>query len=106
MDIRAYFQKIRETERNLADPFVVVVSIETPEGGKAGRTTEVSRASAAKLIVEGKVRLADEIERTDFYTHAKAALAAAEEEKLAGRIQLTVLSEQASRFVKPRAEKG
>src|SRR4051794_21196324 len=62
MDIRMYFQKIRETERNIQDPYVVVVSLETPEGGKPGRTTEVSRASAAQLIVEGKVRLADDAE--------------------------------------------
>ena len=52
MDIRAYFQKVRETERNLSDAHVVIASLETPEGGKAGRFTEVSRASAAQLIVE------------------------------------------------------
>ena len=39
-------------------PYVVVISLETPEGGKPGRATEVSRASAAQLIVEGKARLA------------------------------------------------
>ena len=33
MDIRVYFQKIREIERNIQEPYVVVVSLETPEGG-------------------------------------------------------------------------
>jgi hypothetical protein len=106
MDIRMYFQKIREAERNIQDPYVVVVSLETPEGGKPGRTTEVSRASAAQLIVEGKVRLAEEAERASFYKASKEALEAAEEEKLASKIQLTVVSEQGNRFVKTRPEKG
>src|SRR3954471_6961719 len=106
MDIRVYFQKIRETERNLADPYAVVVSLETPEGGKAGRTTEVSRSSAAQLIVEGKVRLATEEERADFYNEAKEAFAAAEEERMASKIQLTVVSENPIRNPKTRPEKG
>lgn len=106
MDIRVYFQKIREVERNIQDPYVVVVSLETSEGGKPGRSTEVSREAAAKLVVEGKVRLASEQERTAFYTEAKEAFAAAEQEKMASKIQLTVVSEQGSRTIKPRSEKG
>lgn len=106
MDIRVYFHKIRETERGIADPYTVVVSLETPEGGKAGRCTEVGRATAAQLIVEGKARLASDDEKASFYKDAKAALVAAEEERMAGKIQLTVVSDQAGRLVKPRPEKG
>ena len=54
MDIRVYFQKIREIERNIQDPYVVVVSLETPEGGKPGRATEVTREAAAKLDRRGE----------------------------------------------------
>lgn len=106
MDIRVYFQKVREIERNIQTPYVVVVSLETPEGGKPGRTTEVTRESAAKLIVEGKVRLAGADEQTAFYKKAAEALTAAEEERMAGKIQLTVVSEPAVRPAKPRSEKG
>ena len=106
MDIRVYFQKIREIERNIQDPYVVVVSLETSEGGKPGRATEVTREAAAKLIVEGKGRLADQQEKASFYAYAKEALAAAEQERIAGKIQLTVVSEQGSRALKPRSEKG
>ena len=105
MDIRMYFQKIREIERNLADPYVVVVSLETPEGGKPGRMTEVGRESAARMIVDGRARLADEGERAAFYKNAQEALAAAEEERLAGRIQLTVVSDHHARQLKPRSGK-
>jgi hypothetical protein len=106
MDIRAYFQKIREIEKNIADPYVVVVSLETPEGGKPGRSTEVSRASAAQLLVEGRVRLADTEEQKAYYKEAQEALAAAEQERLAGKIQLTVVSDQTGRVFKARPEKG
>ena len=106
MDIRLYFQKIREIERNIQDPYVVVLSLETSEGGKPGRATEVTREAAAKLVVEGKGRLADQQETTSYYAEAKEALAAAEQEKIAGKIQLTVVSDQGSRTLKPRSEKG
>src|SRR3954452_25265087 len=106
MDIRVYFQKIRVIEGNIQAPYVVVISLETPEGGKPGRATEVARESAAKMIVEGKVRLAEADEQAAYYKLAAEALSAAEEAKMAGKIQLTVVSEQASRSVKPRSEKG
>lgn len=106
MDIRVYFQKIREIERNIQEPYVVVVSLETPEGGKPGRMTEVSRASAAQLIVDGKVRLSDAEESSAFRDEARNALIVIEEAKMAGKIQLTVVSEQANRIVKARSEKG
>lgn len=106
MDIRLYFHKIREIEKNIKEPFVVVVSLETPEGGKAGCTTEVSRASAAQLIVDGKIRLAEAHERSEFYKQAQDALAAIEEERMAGKIQLTVVHDHNSRPNKSRPEKG
>jgi hypothetical protein len=106
MDIRVYFQKVREIERNIHDPFVVVMSLETPEGGKPGRMTEVSRSSAAQLIADGRVRLASVEEAQAFHDEAKNALIVIEEAKMADKIQLTVVSEQANRIVKARSEKG
>ena len=52
MDLRLYYQKIRDTEAKIADAFPVVESCETPDGGTSGRLTEVTPALAAKLIVE------------------------------------------------------
>ena len=85
---------------------MVVVSLETPEGGKPGRMTEVSRASAAQFVADGKVRLADAEESSAFRDEARNALIVIEEAKMAGKIQLTVVSEQANRIVKARSEKG
>ena len=63
MDIRAYYQKIRETTGSIPADHVVVVSHDTPDGGKGNVRTEVSREAAARLIVEGKARLASETEK-------------------------------------------
>ena len=63
MDLRQYFKKIRDTEGGLADSFPLVMSLETTDGGKAGIASEVGREQAAKLIVEGCARLANEAER-------------------------------------------
>jgi len=62
MDLKAYYHKIREAEQKFSTPFPIVVSNETPEGGIAGVMTEVSARIAAKLIVEGQARAANEQE--------------------------------------------
>jgi len=58
MDLRGYYQKIREVEATIADAYAVIVSLETPDGGKAGTQTEVTRSLAAKMIVNGLAKLA------------------------------------------------
>jgi hypothetical protein len=59
MNLRSYYQKIRETAQGIEAGDVWVESLETRDGGKAGVFTEVSRQLAAKLIVDGKAKLAD-----------------------------------------------
>ncbi len=66
MDLRAYFQKIRSVENSITAEHVVVVSLETPDGGREGQLSEVSRTNAAKLIVDGKARLAETAEAEAF----------------------------------------
>ena len=53
MDLRAYYQRIREVERSLDDEYPVVKSLATEDGGKDGRLVEVSRAVAARMITDG-----------------------------------------------------
>jgi hypothetical protein len=73
MDLRNYFQKIKEIESTIVELFTLVVSLETGDGGKAGTPTEVSRALAAKMIVEGLVRLADAAEKNAYYGQKQPA---------------------------------
>ena len=67
MDLKSYYQKIKETQSKITDPYTVVVSLDTGDGGKAGTPVEVSRALAAKMIVEGTARATSAAEREAFY---------------------------------------
>jgi hypothetical protein len=67
MDVRIYFQKVRQIEAMILKPDAVVMSLETPDGGKAGVMTEVSRTMAARLVAENKARLTTEEESNAFY---------------------------------------
>jgi hypothetical protein len=66
MDVRVYFQKIRKLEAQILEPYVVVVSRETSDGGKPGVKTDVPRRLAAKLIVEDQATLASPEETAQF----------------------------------------
>ncbi len=66
MDLRNFYQKMRKLESQIPDAHVVVVSLETPDGGKAGRMTEVKRETAARLITEGRALLAGAEEAAEF----------------------------------------
>ena len=59
MNLRSYYQKIRETAEGIEAGDVWVESLATADGGKAGMFTQVPRQLAAKLIVDSKVRIAD-----------------------------------------------
>jgi hypothetical protein len=65
MDLRIYYQKVRDTEAKIAEDFPVVVSRETPDGGKPGVRTQVPRRIAAKMIVEGIADLAKPKEKAN-----------------------------------------
>jgi len=90
MDLRVYYQKIRKLEAEIPDPFVVIVSRETPDGGKAGIKTDVPRSLAARLIVEGRADIASPEEAAQFQAERERDLRAAEElEELAAESRPT-----------------
>ena len=92
MDLQMYYQKIREAETKIADEFPLVVSMDTSDGGKSGRKTEVPRRLAAKMLVEGQVRLASKDEAKAHREGLAEAQRTAERAEAAARVQLTVLS--------------
>ena len=100
MDLRAFFQKLRKIEQDIADANVVVVSHETPDGGRPGQLSEVSRSIAARLILEGRAHLAT-VEETDAFRAARqSALHEAQQRLLAERVQVSVISETELRALK------
>jgi hypothetical protein len=97
MDLKIYYRKLRETAAEIREPHVIVVSLATPDGGKAGVASEVPREVAAKMIVNGQARLATEQERQQYHERAAEARRAAEQAALAERIQVTVVSDSEGR---------
>lgn len=93
MDLKQYFRKMREIESTISEPYPLVISLETPDGGKAGMTTEVSRLNAARMIIEGRAVLANEGEKQAYREQQAAARAAAEKAELAKRVQVAILTD-------------
>ena len=101
MDVRQYYRKLREIESGLNEPFVLVTSLETSDGGKSGIVTEVSREQAAKLIVEARVTLSSEAEGQAFFAKQVAHKKAYEKAEVARHLQVTIVS--APDEVEPKA---
>jgi hypothetical protein len=92
MNVRVYYQKIRETESDIIDEYPVVVSRETGDGGKAGVMTEVPRRVAAKFLVDGTATLASAADANEFRTNQAKAKQAFDDAVAAAKVQLTVVS--------------
>jgi hypothetical protein len=103
MDLRAYYRKVREAEATLTGEHFVMVSLATSEGGKAGVRTEAPRAIAAKLIAEGRARVATEAEATEFHQANREGKARHDREEDARRVQVVVIP---SREVKNQKERS
>jgi hypothetical protein len=91
MDLRLYYQKIRDTREHIAEPFAVVISHETQDGGKPGRLTEVSAALAARMIVEGTADLAAPAAAQAFRAACADARQRAQEAEAAAKVQVTLV---------------
>jgi len=103
MDLRVFYQKLRKIEQEIADPHVVVISQETPDGGKAGQKAEVSRAIAARLILEGRARLANAEETLEYRKMIEQALQAEEQRAMSERVHVNVISDADLRAIKSAA---
>lgn len=58
MNVKTFYQRVRNIEQTLIDTFVVITSRETPDGGREGVLIEVSRHLAATMIADGRAALA------------------------------------------------
>jgi hypothetical protein len=93
MDTRAFFKKVRLVEAGIVEPFVVIVSLETSDGGKPGIMTEVQRLAASLLVVEGKARLATPEEAAKFKAAEDEARQAVERIEASRHLQVTLVPE-------------
>lgn len=91
MDLRSYYKKLRDVERTITEEFPVVVSHETPEGGKPGVLTEVPRALAARLVSEGRADVADPRTAAHYRQECEEKRIVAEQLLTASRMQVMVV---------------
>ena len=104
MDLRLFYQKLRKIEHEIADAHVIVVSNETPDGGRAGQKAEVSRSTAARLILEGRARLATTEEAAEYRVGIDAALREAEQRAMAEKVQVSLITDADLRAIKGGAK--
>jgi hypothetical protein len=102
MDIRQYFRKLRAAESTITEEFPMVISLETADGGKAGVASEVSRLTAAKMIIEGRAVLADEKEAAEFRARQIAEKEACENADMARRVQIAIVDQTALAHMKSK----
>lgn len=93
MDVKQYFRRLREIENSFVDNYPVVISLETSDGGKAGLIAEMSRAVAAKMIVEGRAIVANADQKAAYYEYQEANKRAAEKAELAKRVQVAIIAD-------------
>jgi hypothetical protein len=104
MDLRSYYKKVREADSMLTGDDVVLVSLATSEGGKEGVLTEAPRGVAAKLIAEGRARVATEAESHGFREGLREAREQYEQDEAARRVQLVMVpAKGAKRQAKDRS---
>src|SRR3954451_18084887 len=106
MDVKQYFRKVREIESSLPDTYALVMSLETPDGGRAGLLSEEPRAIAAKMIAEGRALIATEEQRTHFLEQRSAAKLIAEKEEFSKKIRLTLVTDSALKAALSESDLG
>lgn len=92
MDLKGYYRKIRELEETL-DEFVVVKSLATESGGRAGVLNEAVRATAARMVTDGVAEIASEDEAAEYRSAAKQARSAEAERRQSSQIQFSVITD-------------
>jgi len=100
MDLKIFYRKVREVEASIEEAYPIIVSNDTPDGGRAGVRCEVPRTVAARMIVEGRARLATAEEAAEFREQIAEAKRLAEQQAAASRVQLTVVSDAELRALK------
>lgn len=100
MEMRQFYQKIKELEAEIASEEVIVVSNATEDGGKPGVKSEVKRSVAARMLAEGRVRLGTVEEAQVFQEEKEEAYRRAQEAVSSSRVQLAVLTEAEMKAIK------
>jgi hypothetical protein len=106
MDMRVFYQKIRELENAIEEDSVVTVSLSTPDGGKEGVLTEVPKRVAARTVVEGKARLATQEETAAYREATEARHKELQERALVNQAKFSVIAESDLKAIRSALKPG
>lgn len=90
MDVKQFYQQVRELSAQLPADAIVIKSVSTPNGGKAGVFTEVCRQTAAMQIILGTAVLATAEEAKVYYRDMEAKRQLAEKALELTRLQISL----------------
>ena len=92
MDVTGYYKRLREMENGISEPFPVVASLATADGGKEGTLTETPRWLAAKMVTQGLARLATPGEIKSHHEAHAEGRRKADQEATAAKLQIAVVT--------------
>jgi hypothetical protein len=92
MDLRQYYKKLHELESKMPEAHVLVLSLDTGDGGKEGVITEVPRRNACQLILEGRARRVDQAEEALFRMDEKEKREEFQRAKAASRVRVQLVN--------------
>lgn len=88
---KKYWEEVAEMAASIPDEYVLVVSRQTRNGGKAGTIAEVDRFTAGKLIVDATHTLASEEQATAYRDTQRQRIEESKREAAARRLQVEVI---------------
>lgn len=105
MDLRQYYKKLHELESNMPETHVLVVSVETGDGGKEGVVTEVPRRNACQLILDGRAKRLGPEQEAEYRTQETLMRGAFERAKTASRIQVQLMPSETVTMIPAKSGK-
>jgi hypothetical protein len=99
MESREFFRRARKLTADLGQPFVVVRSKETADGGQAGVLSFVNAETAARLILRDLAELATKPQADDYFAADATRRAAFEAEQMRDRIHVALANNFTSELV-------
>lgn len=91
MDLRQYYKKLYELESKMPETHVLVVSVETGDGGREGVVTEVPRRNACQLILDGRAKRVEPEQEAEYRGHEALMRGEFQRAKTASRIQVQLM---------------
>lgn len=99
MESREYFRRMRKLAAEIGQPFVVVSSKETEDGGREGVLSYVSKETAAQLILKDLAVLASEEKTAEYFATDQRRRAIYEAEQTRHKIHVALANNFTSDLV-------